>query len=35
MKRNAELAEIPNHYSSTENLINGIDINYLSKEPFS
>ncbi len=35
MKRNAELADFPNDYFSTENLINGIDINHLSKEPFS
>ncbi|MGC9073978.1 MAG: hypothetical protein ACP5H0_07490, partial [Caldisericum sp.] len=35
MKRNAELADFPKEYSSTENLINGIDINHLSKEPFS
>jgi hypothetical protein len=35
MERKAELAEFPKDYFSTENLINDIDINHLSKEPFS
>jgi len=35
MERKAELAEFTKDYFSKENLINDIDINNLSKEPFS